>query len=236
MNATHLQHVPAPGGDLVGWSDERLAVGARDGQRHCFEELARRFQVRLLRFLRQRVASHADAEDLLQDTFIRAFERLDQYQEGRPFAAWIYAIAHRLSMSHHRHRQAGERATDVVRRNFRPTAAGDPGVAMAESESRSRFWQLAEAALSPEQLCATWLFYAEQMPAPQIAEVLGRSWVSVKTILFRSRKKLENAIRTEVTYALPSPGTPAFGSEAQARRGEGRVRVIFSQPFTRPSP
>lgn len=205
MNAGPSHNLIPFAGEIVGSTDEQLAVGARRGSRDCFEELARRFQVRLLRFLQQRVASHADAEDLLQDTFVRAFERLDQYQEGRPFAAWLFAIAHRLSMSHHRHRKAGERATDAVRRNTNASHVADPGASMAESECRSQFWNIAEAALSPEQLCATWLFYVEQMPAPQIAEVLGRSWVSVKTILFRARRKLEIVLRDGDGSAEPMP-------------------------------
>ena len=62
-----------------------------------------------------------------------------------------------------------------------------------------------KAVLSDEQLCATWLFYVEEMPAPQIAEVLGRSWVSVKTILFRARRKLAPLLAESKDIALAQP-------------------------------
>ena len=155
-----------------------------------FEELVRRFQVRLLHFLQRRVRSTSDAEDLLQESFVRAYERLESYDESRPFVTWLFTIAHRLAVSHHRHAMAVARAQDSAIERMRDRTSDLPGAAMENEETRRRFWETASAVLSEEQFSATWLFYVEEMPAPQIAEVLGRSWVSVKTILFRARRKL----------------------------------------------
>ncbi|HET6247903.1 MAG TPA: sigma-70 family RNA polymerase sigma factor [Tepidisphaeraceae bacterium] len=171
-------------------SDEQLAGRARAGCRDSFGELAGRFQVRLLRFLQRQVRSASDAEDLLQETFVRAFQRLHQYDENRPFGTWLFTIAHRLAVSHHRRALAAARATSTFADRDRHRMAEEPGRQLANEESRLHFWATARKVLSEEQLCATWLFYVEEMPAPQIAEVLGRSWVSVKTILFRARRKL----------------------------------------------
>ncbi|HWE04469.1 MAG TPA: sigma-70 family RNA polymerase sigma factor [Tepidisphaeraceae bacterium] len=176
-------------------SDEQLAGQARQGCRDSFEELARRFQVRLLRFLQRRVRSQADAEDLLQDTFVRAFERLNQYDPARPFSTWLFTIAHRIAMSHHRRQQAGARAGLVVADQLRGAGHAEPDGRMADEESRQAFWETAARVLTEEQFNATWLFYVERMPAPQIADVLGRSWVSVKTLLFRARRRLAPVVR-----------------------------------------
>jgi len=183
-------------------TDEQLAGRARHGCRDSFEELARRFQVRLLRFLQRRVRSQADVEDLLQDTFVRAFERLNQYDPERPFATWLFTIAHRIAMSHHRRQQAGARAGLVVAERIRSAGHAEPDAQMAEEESRLAFWETASALLTEEQFSATWLFYVEQMPAPQIAEVLGRSWVSVKTLLFRARRRLAPVLAESVEAGL----------------------------------
>ena len=83
-------------------SDEELARRARGGCHQSFGELMKRFQVRLLRFLQRRLRSTADAEDLLQETFVRAYQRLERYDETRPFGTWLFTIAHRLAVSHHR--------------------------------------------------------------------------------------------------------------------------------------
>ena len=174
----------------AGVRDEELAALARGGCRDSFEELVRRFQVRLLRFLQRRVQSNADAEDLLQETFIRAYERLDRYDVNRPLGTWLFTIAHRLAISHHRRHQTALRASEVLMHQGAETETCEPSRQLADEEGRKLLWEKAAAVLSEEQLSAVWLFYVEEMPAPQIAEVMGRSWVSVKTILFRARRKL----------------------------------------------
>lgn len=185
-------------------SDEQLAARARSGCRHSFELLVRRYQVRLLRFLQRRVRGGADAEDLLQDTFVRAFEKLESYDTSRPFGVWLFTIAHRLAVSHHRHRSAGARATEAVAGRMNLAQSEDPGSALSARELRKQFWEIAASALTEEQLCVAWLFYVEEMPAPQIGQVLGKSWVSVKTILFRARRKLQ------VAMAPPGDAPPAM--------------------------
>ena len=61
---------------------------------------------------------------------------------------------------------------------------------MAGAENRQRLWDAATEILTPQQFTAVWLYYAEQLPVQEIAQVIGRSQVVVKTILFRARRKL----------------------------------------------
>jgi len=193
-------------------SDEQLARRARQGCRDSFGELARRYQTRLLRYLHRYIRSTADAEDVLQETFVRAFQRLNQYDQTRSFGTWLFTLAHRLAVSHHRRALVAARATEIVGQRVRSQEAAEPGNPLADQEAREFFWAKAAAVLSEEQLCATWLFYVEQMPAPQIAEVLGRTWVSVKTILFRARRKLAPILAEFAGMEQNSPNvSPAPG-------------------------
>jgi RNA polymerase sigma-70 factor (ECF subfamily) len=192
-------------------SDDQLARLAQAGCRASFDALVRRFQVRLLRFLQRRVRSNSDAEDLLQETFVRAFMRLDQYDTNRSFATWLFTIAHRLAVSHHRRSVAAARANDVAGERLAGRVEIEPGRQMADEEVRQAFWEQAARVLSEEQLCATWLFYVEEMPAPQIADVLGRSWVSVKTILFRARRKLSAVLAESMGVKPEMPESSGVG-------------------------
>jgi RNA polymerase sigma-70 factor (ECF subfamily) len=185
--------VEDPGGFV---RDEELARKAREGCRQSFDELARRFQVRLLRFLQRRVRTAADAEDLLQESFVRAYQNLDRYDEKRPFSTWLFTIAHRIAVSHHRRRKSAANAEEVIADRMRGASQVEPGRQMADAEVREIFWETAGRVLTPEQFDATWLFYVEEMPAKQIADVMGRSWVSVKTILFRARKRLAPSLQS----------------------------------------
>ena len=177
-------------------SDEELACRAQQGCTASFEDLVRRFQVPLLHFLRKRTSSagsaHADAEDLLQDTFVRAYENLDKYRSSWRFRTWVYTIARRLSINHYRRRRLEPcENIESVR-----SSAPSPEKIVAEEESRRQLWDLAAEVLTEEQMTAVWLYYVEQMPVKEIAAVQGRSRVAVKTMLFRARGKLSPALES----------------------------------------
>jgi RNA polymerase sigma-70 factor (ECF subfamily) len=167
-------------------SDEELARRARDGCAASFEQLVRRFQVPLLHFLRGQGAG-GDAEDLLQETFLRAYTNLHRYRTRWRLATWLFTIARRVAINHHRRSRPA-----VVEASWESAAsnAPEPYQVLVEEETRRRLWRLAARVLSADERTALWLFYVERMPAREIAAVLGRSWVGVKTMLFRSRKRL----------------------------------------------
>ena len=175
-------------------SDEQLAYRVQKGDRASFEILVRKYQVPLLRFIRERVHSEADAEDIVQDAFVRAFQRIDRYRDAWRFSTWLFTIAHRLAISHLRAKRPRNLATGEEIAVAPDRRADSPGGKITELESSRRFWDIAAASLSDEQMAAVWLFYVEGLSAPEVAKVLGRSWVSVKTMLFRARRKLEPSL------------------------------------------
>jgi RNA polymerase sigma-70 factor, ECF subfamily len=171
-------------------ADEELARRAKAGSAAHFEELVRRFQVPLLRFLSRRV--RVDAEDLVQETFARAYERLHQFTDGYRFGTWLFTIAQRLAIDHgRRSKPVGEM---VVESECASEAAGSR---LEREETKSGLWDLAKRLLTEEQFAALWLHYVEEMPAGEVARVLGRSWVSVKTMLHRARKRMLPHLRDE---------------------------------------
>jgi RNA polymerase sigma-70 factor, ECF subfamily len=167
-------------------SDEELACRAQQGCIDSFEQLLQRFQTPVLHFLRHR-GFFADAEDLAQETFLRAYENLHRYSPRWAFSTWLFTIARRTGVNHQRRLRP---ATDPSAVESAASVVASPLDAMVAEESRSRLWDRAAEVLTEEQTTALWLYYVEEMPARAIAQVLGRSWASVKVMLFRARKKL----------------------------------------------
>jgi len=167
-------------------SDEDLACRARQGCAASFEQLLRRFQTPVLHFLRRRGFS-ADAEDLTQETFLRAYQNLHRYNRRWAFSTWLFTIARRTSLNHRRRLRptADARAVEAAL-----SAAPAPLENLVAEETRRRLWDRVAGVLSEEQTTALWLYYVEDMPAREIARVLERSWASVKVMLFRARKRL----------------------------------------------
>ena len=189
-------------------SDEELARRAQQGCSVGFEELVRRFQVPLLGFLRHR-ADGEEAEDLVQETFVRAYQNLHRYRPAWRFPTWLFTIARRLSMNHQRRRRprADSAALELVE-----AATPGPAELMVEEESRRRLWDLAGEVLTERQMTVTWLHYVEEMPLKEIARVAGCSHGAVKTMLFRARKKLAPLVQDR------KPNGSAKRSSRQAAR------------------
>lgn len=191
-------------------SDEELAWQAQCGCASSFERLMERFQVPVLHFLRRR--GHAcDAEDLLQETFLRAYSNLHRYERKWRFATWLFTIARRVSINHGRHLRAAPSCEAV--HSAAPTPSC-PLEAMVAEEDRRGLWDRAARALGREELTAVWLYYVEEMTVQDIAVVLERSRVSVKTMLFRARRQLRDVLERLET------GDGDSSRRSELRKGE----------------
>ncbi|HSS96419.1 MAG TPA: RNA polymerase sigma factor [Terriglobales bacterium] len=78
---------------LEGWSDEEVVRRIRDGETALYEIIMRRYNQRLYRVARAILHSDVEAEDVMQDAYVRAYQHLDQYSGRAPFGAWLTKIA-----------------------------------------------------------------------------------------------------------------------------------------------
>jgi len=172
-------------------SDEQLASQARGGNIDAFDQLVRRYQVPLLRFLQRKSPTPREAEDLLQESFLRAYQSLDKFKDGYAFKPWLFTLSYRVAISSARKasvRPSGETVESLASRH------GNPAPEAEKSESRTRLWEIVRQTLGEESFTAIWLFYVDDIPPKQIAKIMDRSWVWVKTALHRARKKLREPL------------------------------------------
>ncbi|MGB2824797.1 MAG: sigma-70 family RNA polymerase sigma factor [Phycisphaerae bacterium] len=180
----------APSGrqcEVADRSAEELAAEAAAGSSACFEALVRRLGPRLLRYLRQRVGDLHAAEDLLQETFLKAYRNLGRYDPSRSFATWLFTIGTRLAASYWRaHRPA------VGIENVDPPDRRDRGPleAAALREQHANLWALASRTLPGSQFTAMWLRFAEEMAIRDVAAVMEKSVGGVKVLLHRACRRL----------------------------------------------
>src|SRR5512140_1965711 len=86
-------------------SDLELVEDVRNGNRQAFTELMRRYQKRVYWTARRIVGSHEDADDIAQETFVKAFTGLGEFRGDAGFFTWLYRIAVNLSLNMVRKRQ-----------------------------------------------------------------------------------------------------------------------------------
>jgi RNA polymerase sigma-70 factor (ECF subfamily) len=131
--------------------------------------------------------SPADAEELTQETFLRAWQAIDRYDDRWRFTTWLYTIARRLVVSHHR--SQARRHTVPVPDDLL-SGEQDPSGASANAEARNNLWDLASRVLSADQRTALWLRYGEDMEPSEVARVLGKKPGQLRVTLFRARRIL----------------------------------------------
>jgi len=171
-------------------SSEELARRAQRGCRASFAELVRRYAPRLQAFLCQRTSDYHDAEDLVQETFVKAYQNIERYRPSYKFSTWLFTIATRLAVSHGRKMRARLRLIRPARHRSRWAEPAGP------RERHEDLWLLARR-LTENQYRVLWLKYGQEMSIKEIAQIMHRSQVSVKVLLYRARISLLNKWNAE---------------------------------------
>ncbi len=132
----------------------------------------------------------ADAEELTQDTFMKAFEHLGSFGQQSSFATWIYRIAYNTALSFlRRNRQEEMLALDERQwENLSDTRIDEE--LNDDSEAQIQRLQQALTRLTAEERALVTLYYEEERPVSEIGQILNLSESNVKIKLFRIRKKL----------------------------------------------
>jgi len=167
---------------------EELARDAQRGSTEAFSRLVERFQDPVFNLLSLRMQNRADAEELAQEAFLRAWQRIGQYDDRWRFSTWLYAIARNLQISHRRAAQS--RPSPAISLADVGERGREPSRDLTDTEVRGSLWTAAARVLSDEQRDAMWLRYAEEMSPLEIAHVLGRRPSTVRVLLFRARARL----------------------------------------------
>lgn len=165
-------------------SDEELAVAVQNGEVHAFDEIVRRHETSIYRFLATKTSRISDAEDLTQDTFIRAYNKIHLYKSEYRFLPWLFTIARRLAIQFYRKQRNESRLeSDIVDVRL-------PSDRIEQSDNHAAIWETIREVLSEKSATAFWLRYEEDLSLTEVAQVLNVTQVHVRVIIHRSRLKL----------------------------------------------
>ncbi len=210
---------------LSALSSRQLALRAQGRSLPAFTELVTRYEHRLFNFILRRVNCDADAEDIVQEAFLRAWQSIDRYDPTWEFSTWLYTIARRLAANQYAaSRRLALRANPTANTATAPSA--DPAEIVARNEQHGNLWPTAQRILTGDQRSALWLRYGECMAVQDIANVLGKTRVAVRVILFRARKALAEEISgtAEVNQPVNIPREPVPEPKLPIARVVGGLR------------
>jgi RNA polymerase sigma-70 factor, ECF subfamily len=198
--------------DFQRCSDEELARQSQAGSLTAFEELVYRYEGRIYGFVSNTCRNAVDAREVTQDTFVRAFQAIGQFDCGRGFGPWLFTIARRKCIDHHRAAPfAAEEPMPELSDN------DDPAELLARQEERQSLWGLARRRLPEAQFEALWLRYAEELSVAGIAQVLRKTQTHVKVLLFRARRMLARELKAGRGSGQPTGSVTSVSAPGRKR-------------------
>jgi RNA polymerase sigma-70 factor (ECF subfamily) len=180
--------------------EARLMLRVRGDDAQAFEELVRRYQGRLLAIFHNTLGNREQAEDLVQEVFLRVFRARYSYVADAKFSTWLFTIAHNVAKNAKR-TKARRREVTVVGDESGPMPA-NPLEQMAQAASgllptrqvdrmeRAEMVRLAMETLNERQRMAVLLSKFEGMSYADIGAAMGLSTPAIKSLLTRARNNL----------------------------------------------
>lgn len=193
-----------PGIDLATLSDQDVVLEARAGRQAAYRELVRRYERPIFSLIYRMVRNREQAEDLSQETFVKALNAIESYRPEYKFSSWIFKIANNVSIDHLRRRELDTLSLDGSPHALTPEAIqasalqlGDrQETALEELEARELGGEIeaAIAGLRPEYRSCILLRHVEGRPYEEIATMLDLPLGTVKTYIHRARGELRQAL------------------------------------------
>jgi RNA polymerase sigma-70 factor (ECF subfamily) len=216
--------------------DAELVAGALGGDQAAFAELVRRYQDRLFGLVRGYTRSAAEIEDIVQETFLKAYSKLDSYRAESSFSTWLCRIAVNTALDQLKRRGRspvvdGSGSEWSLEEPSEATPGPPPPDARLE---RAELRAITEAVLDtlPEPFRSVLVLREfEELSYLEIAELLDISIGTVESRLFRARARFKEALaqaQPELFRDLSGPGPDAprkrrrLGGSGPAAGGAGR--------------
>jgi len=197
----------------AGVDETTLVAQSREGDTVAFGELVRRYEGKIFRLAQHVTQNREDAEDVLQETFMKAYEHLDQFQGNSKFYTWIVRIAVNQALMKLRRRKTDKSVSlDETIDTGEDTMVRE--IAAWDEDPEQRFTReelggildTAVKSLEPPYRSVFVLRDIDELSTEETAEALGLSIPAVKSRLLRARLQL----REKLTRYFTRKGDDAF--------------------------
>ncbi|WP_424963306.1 RNA polymerase sigma factor [Ekhidna sp.] len=157
------------------------------GEWRHYAILVDKYEARVFNYVNYLMGNREDAEEIVQDTFVKAYRFLKEFRGDASFSTWLIRIAHNTCLTFFRKKKPEKVSLDQV--DNRGTDDPDPSDNL-DADNRQYVLKLALAKLKTDERSVVTLFYYQQLSLKEICDITNFSLSNVKILLHRSRKKL----------------------------------------------
>jgi RNA polymerase sigma-70 factor (ECF subfamily) len=179
-------------------SEELLVRRAAEGDEHAYGKLVRSYQTRLFNFVRSMVRNEELAEDITQESFVKAFFSLRRLKNPQSFKSWLFRIANNNTLDYLRKKRLPQVDVDEhVRETYVDDRDPEAGV-----YQRARTSHIREALqkLKPDQRSILVMCDLQGLSYAEIAEVLRIPFGTVQSRIFYARRKLKEYLDVDIIF------------------------------------
>jgi RNA polymerase sigma-70 factor (ECF subfamily) len=186
-------------------SDREWIESAKGGDEEAFAQLMRRHSRGLHRAVARVLSDEAEAWDVVQMAFLRAWQQLDRYNPRYSFTTWLYRIGTNLAIDLLRSRTSRDRTHKAGSEHYLRVVGSNEGTATrADSREAESILKQLVVHLTPQQRSAFVLREVEGLTTAEVAEILDCSATTVRNHIFQARKILRREIKDRFPEYLPA--------------------------------
>ena len=208
--------------DLSDASDQEVVTWAREGDENAYREMERRYGPPVFDLIYQMVGQREQAEDLTQETFVKAFRALDRHGPERKPSAWILRIANNTAIDYVRRKRPDSTRSHLTmtpgqidRRAMRMPTLSDTPTTNTDARQFAAALEHALRRLRPEYRRCFTLRHIERRSCREIAKILGLPLGTVKSHLHRANQQLKRMLQPlhprptpRRSKTMPNPAPP----------------------------
>lgn len=174
--------------------EEKWVIQAQAGSQRAFDRLMKRYMKPIFQLLYDMTGSAQDAEDLTQETFLKAYRNISSYKGNARFFTWIYRIAANAGLDHLKHKKRVRHVNIEDQNPSRFTEKRGAHV-LAERHEAQDAINKALQILPETQRTAVILFHRQGFKMREIGEILGCSEGTVRVHVFRGVRRLRDLLK-----------------------------------------
>ncbi len=177
----------------------------RKGNIQAFSVLVEKYRKMVYTLALKLLKRPEDAEEMAQDTFIKAFQKLDSYERKSKFSTWLYSITYNACISELRKRRIDFKSLDDQRISDQDEMKMHDFYSESKKEDQEKYLNLALSKLPEDDQVLVTLYYYEDQSMDEISEITGLTVSNIKVIIYRARKKMYSLLHemlNEEIYSL----------------------------------
>ncbi len=177
----------------------------RKGNIQAFSVLVEKYRKMVYTLALKLLKRPEDAEEMAQDTFIKAFQKLDSYERKSKFSTWLYSITYNACISELRKRRIDFKSLDDQRISDQDEMKMHDFYSESKKEDQEKYLNLALSKLPEDDQVLVTLYYYEDQSMDEISEITGLTVSNIKVKIYRARKRMYSLLHemlNEEIYSL----------------------------------